>query len=89
MKLGPRPRKIRLGAVVFVLDKTKEKISNAMKGCQNALGRIISEETREKLSNAKIGQTRSEETRRKISISLRKYWSKIREEEYRMKKNRR
>lgn len=47
----------------------RKRLSEAMKGKQNALGHKHSEESRRKMSESKKGKPRSEETRRKISAA--------------------
>lgn len=48
-------------------DETKRKISEASKGNKNCLGRILSEETKLKISTSNKGKTVSESTKKKIS----------------------
>jgi group I intron endonuclease len=48
-------------------DETKRKMSEASKGNKNCLGRILSEETKLKISTSNKGKTVSESTKKKIS----------------------
>ena len=48
-------------------EKTKEKMSQSAKGNQNCLGRILSEETKLKISASHKGKILSDSTKDKIS----------------------
>ena len=53
-------------------EEARRKQSLAMMGNKNALGRVVSEETRRKISEAQKGRKFSEEQRRKMSIAASK-----------------
>lgn len=48
-------------------EETKEKMSSSLKGNKNCLGRILSEESKQKIREKHLGKIVSEETRKKIS----------------------
>ena len=48
-------------------EETKQKMSKSLKGNQNCLGRVLSEETKSKISSSHKGKTLSNETKKKIS----------------------
>lgn len=48
-------------------DETKKKMSNSSKGNKNCLGRILTEETKQKIREKHSGKFVSEETKKKIS----------------------
>ncbi len=48
-------------------EETKQKMSESLKGNQNCLGRILSEETKLKISSSHKGKSLSDETKKKIS----------------------
>jgi len=54
--------------------KTRKKMSESRKGCQNALGKHwhLSEETRKKMSESAKGKPKSERTKKRISRSLKR-----------------
>jgi len=54
-------------------DETRARLSAALAGNKNCLGRKLSVETRAKISKALKGHKISEETKAKISASLRRY----------------
>lgn len=56
-------------------DERRAKISASMKGKQNAKGRILSAESREKIRRAHIGMKASLESRLKMSESRRRYYA--------------
>ena len=59
--------------------KTKEKISESMKGKQNCLGRVLSDETKRKISESNHRRIMTEETREKQRKShLGKFSKKVR-----------
>jgi group I intron endonuclease len=47
--------------------ETRQKMSESLKGNQNCLGRVLSEETKSKISSSHKGKTLSNETKKKIS----------------------
>jgi hypothetical protein len=51
-------------------EETKRKISESLKGKRNSLGKVLSIETRKKMSASRIGKPRSEETKRRVSEGL-------------------
>lgn len=48
-------------------EETKQKMSESLKGNQNCLGRVLSEETKSKISTSHKGKTLSNSTKKKIS----------------------
>ncbi len=48
-------------------EETKKKMSESSKGNQNCLGRVLSEESKQKISEKHLGKKLSEKTRKKIS----------------------
>lgn len=48
-------------------EETKQKMSESLKGNQNCLGRVLSEETKKKISTSHKGKTLSNSTKKKIS----------------------
>lgn len=48
-------------------DATKKKMSESSKGNQNCLGRVLTEETKLKISNSHLGKTLTDLTKQKIS----------------------
>lgn len=60
---------------IHLSEETKQKISDSKKGKPSPLkDKHLSEETRKKISNAHKGSVTSEETKQKISISLKSYY---------------
>lgn len=53
-------------------DAAKRKLSEAMKGNKNCLGRVLSEETKEKISKSQKGRTFTEEHKQKLSEAAKK-----------------
>jgi len=68
-KIGSREYQ-RLKENIVFTETHRKKLSVASMGNTRALGRIVSKETRRKISESNLGQTRSEETKKKISESL-------------------
>jgi group I intron endonuclease len=48
-------------------EETKKKMSDSLKGNQNCLGRVLSEETKSKISSSHNGKVLSDSTKKKIS----------------------
>ena len=62
-----------------ILEETRNKISEAMMCNKNSLGRKLSEETKYKMSIAKKGKQKKEETKRKLSDAITKVWASRRD----------
>jgi len=63
---------------ILLSEETKKKISNSKKGISSWNGKSHTKETKEKIANSLKGKKQSEETKRKKSESMKKYWdSKI------------
>lgn len=52
-------------------EEHRKKISDKLRGNKNASGRLVSEETRKQISQKLKGHSISEETKKKISLSVR------------------
>ena len=67
-----------LGYKRIQTEETKEKCRIAKLGNKHCLGRVLSEETKRKISEGNKGKKVSSETLLKMSLSAKKQWERIR-----------